>query len=75
MSISWEGKTHDPVRYGRVGGEVVAEIVTRGTHRPSKPASDVYSVRVLGTELPQRFQYVDEAKQAASDAYEATKAG
>ncbi|RLP23336.1 hypothetical protein [Mesorhizobium sp. YM1C-6-2] len=65
MKIIWSGRTHDPVRYGRFEGKVVAEIHTLGTHTHVNRNNDIYSVTVLGKQLAQRYRYVDEAKRAA----------
>ena len=70
--VAWEGKTHAPVRYGRVEGEVVIEIITLGTHKHVRPNPDVYAVKVLGRELPSRFRNVADARAAGLEAYQAT---
>lgn len=64
MRIRWSGSTHDPVRYGRLDGEVVAQIYTLATHTHLRRNSDVYAVSVRGNELTERYRYVDEAKRA-----------
>lgn len=69
MAIEWEKGTHVKVRCGRVGDEIVAEIHTHGTHKHTKINNDVYSVRVRGKELPNRFRGIDEARAAAEEAY------
>lgn len=74
MKVVWEGKTHDPVRYGRVNGRVVIEIHTLGTHRHIGRNDDVYSVKVLGKTLPQSYRYIVDAKRAGQSAYEESTA-
>jgi hypothetical protein len=65
--ILWEPHGHKRSSQGVVGGDVVATILKHKNHTHSNRG--IYSVIVLGVELPDRYREIGEARQAGEDAY------
>ena len=67
--IAFDSHGHRPRSEGKIGERVVAEIIKNKNHTHTNSGS--YTVVVEGRQLPKRFREIDDARQAASDEYEA----
>ena len=64
--IAWEPGGNDrPTCLGYADGDPVARIFKNATHTANRKA--VYSVEVTGATLPNRFQYIGDARQAGEN--------
>jgi hypothetical protein len=68
-NLTFEPHGHRIKSEGRVDGISVAKITKNKNHTHTN--SGIYTVHVLGEELPQRFRGIEEARQAARNAFAA----